>query len=216
MKICPQCHKTYENDDLNFCLDDGTALALADQGAPTMVMPPPRQTSNPPAGTQTQWQQPMQAGPPQRKSSKTWLWVLLVVVLLVLLCGGGIGGLLFFGISKADLNFNADPTTPRTPASHSPKPAETSKSTKSDQPDESDNSDKPDSRLTMENYRRIKMGMTRAQVEEILGGKGKQISSSSGGGLTFTVDQWEGKDYDTIIVTFQNDKVQYMTQSGLE
>ncbi len=29
MKICPQCHKTYSDDNLNFCLDDGSVLKQA-------------------------------------------------------------------------------------------------------------------------------------------------------------------------------------------
>jgi len=216
MKICPQCRKSYEDDNLNFCLDDGTALAPSDQGAPTMVMPPPRQTATPPGGAPTQWQQPLQVGQPVRKSKK-WPWVLLVVVLLLLLCGGGLGGLLMFGISKADLNFNIDQSTPRISTTRSPIPSQTADSTEpADETEDLDTPNKSGGHLTMANYNRLKPGMARAEVEKILGGKGKQISSSSGGGFNFTVEQWQGEDFDTVILTFQNDKLQYMTQSGLE
>ena len=31
MKICPRCQKTYTDDNLNFCLDDGVVLQQAGQ-----------------------------------------------------------------------------------------------------------------------------------------------------------------------------------------
>ena len=43
----------------------------------------------------------------------------------------------------------------------------------------------------MANYKRIKTGMSRAEVENILGGKGKQISSSSGGGMSLYQSLYE-------------------------
>ena len=33
MKICPQCNKTYNDDNLNFCLDDGSVLNQAGAGS---------------------------------------------------------------------------------------------------------------------------------------------------------------------------------------
>jgi hypothetical protein len=39
MKICPVCRKTYSDDGLNFCLDDGSVLTIpASDAPPTMVM----------------------------------------------------------------------------------------------------------------------------------------------------------------------------------
>jgi hypothetical protein len=58
--------------------------------------------------------------------------------------------------------------------------------------------------------------MDRSEVETILGGKGKQLSSSSAAGTTFTVDQWEGENYSSIILSFENDKVTFRSQSGLK
>lgn len=57
MKRCPQCHRTYVDDTLRFCLDDGVLLAAATQTdddqrgpvtqrvdpPPTMVLPTPPQ-----------------------------------------------------------------------------------------------------------------------------------------------------------------------------
>jgi len=81
MKSCPRCHKTYTDDDLNFCLDDGELLTQmqgeeptrplrVDDSPPTVVLDPPRQTNPiswaqqpPPQQTYppTQWQ----SGSPQ-------------------------------------------------------------------------------------------------------------------------------------------------------
>jgi DNA segregation ATPase FtsK/SpoIIIE-like protein len=35
MKICPTCKETYKDEDLNFCLADGTTLIKKRGGAPT-------------------------------------------------------------------------------------------------------------------------------------------------------------------------------------
>lgn len=202
MKICQQCRRTYEDNNLNFCLEDGTALAVSDQAAPTVMMPAPPSTAGQPGAAPTQWQPPIQQVPPPQRKSKTWLWVLLVIVLLLLLCGGGIGGLLLLGLSKTDMNFNVDPSTPRPFATQSASPSETE--------------EKSTSGLTLEKYNRLKTGMPRSEVRSILGGKGNELSSSTGGGYSFAVEQWTGEDFDSIIVTFQNDKLQEKYQIGLD
>lgn len=65
MKQCPRCNKTYTDENLNFCLDDGELLlqmapqpgAFLDDPPPTMIMNEARVT-NP-----VSWQQPS-APPP--------------------------------------------------------------------------------------------------------------------------------------------------------
>ena len=53
MKKCPNCGATYDNDELNFCLTDGSFLtAVADNAPRTVYMDQPRVTN------QTRWQQP--------------------------------------------------------------------------------------------------------------------------------------------------------------
>lgn len=110
MKICPRCQKTYADDSLNFCLDDGMVLNAV-QGTPaeTVQMNQPRSTSpqshmSGQPGTQPGWNnpQPMQ---PVKKSSKTWVWILLILGSFVLLCGGGLIGLLAY-ISSQTVNAN--------------------------------------------------------------------------------------------------------------
>jgi len=70
--------------------------------------------------------------------------------------------------------------------------------------------------LTMSKYNQIKIGTTRTEVETILGGKGEEVSSSSGGGMRFDVIKWEGENFQSIILTFKNDKVLTRTQVGLK
>ena len=70
--------------------------------------------------------------------------------------------------------------------------------------------------LTMEQFRQLKDKMPKSEVERILGGPGTEVSSSSGGGMTFSVYKWEGEDYKTVIVSFQDDKVISKSQVGLK
>ena len=110
MKICPNCRRTYDDDGLNFCLDDGSVLTFASPDAgPTVVMDYPRATSSaPPAGT-TSWDtrnQPANSIQPKKKSSKTWVWVFAILAILVLVCGGGLVGIFLYVASLADTNAN--------------------------------------------------------------------------------------------------------------
>ncbi len=70
--------------------------------------------------------------------------------------------------------------------------------------------------VTMDKYQQIKIGMSRTDVERILGGKGTEISSSTGGGVSFSVNKWEGERYKSIILSFKNDKVMSKSQVGLK
>lgn len=111
MKICPRCQKTYQDDNLNFCLEDGSVLAQA-AGQPlpeTILLNEPRMTAQP---VQTPTQPTAQPGwnvpPPQqfsmqpKKSSKTWLWVLVILGGLALVCGGGLIAFLAYVGSQVD------------------------------------------------------------------------------------------------------------------
>lgn len=68
----------------------------------------------------------------------------------------------------------------------------------------------------MEKYNKIKVGMPRPDVENTLGGKGTEISSSVGGGVRFSVNKWEGDKFKSIILSFRNDKVMSKSQVGLK
>ncbi|MEQ1923696.1 MAG: hypothetical protein ABL952_14410, partial [Pyrinomonadaceae bacterium] len=45
MKICPRCQKTYSDDNLNFCLEDGSVLTQAAAEPPQS--PPPQVAERP-------------------------------------------------------------------------------------------------------------------------------------------------------------------------
>jgi hypothetical protein len=72
------------------------------------------------------------------------------------------------------------------------------------------------SSLTMSKYNELKNNMTKTDVERLLGGPGEEVSSSSGGGYTYSVYKWSGENFAMIIVTFQNDKLQHKSQFGLK
>ncbi len=109
MKICPTCRRTYDDDGLNFCLEDGSVLTFSsvDSAAPTIVMNQPRPT-NPPAnaGGQTGWdvQNANYSMQPKKRSSKAWLWVVAIFGVLILLCGGGFAGVFYYVSSVANRN----------------------------------------------------------------------------------------------------------------
>ena len=114
MKICPNCQRTYSDDGLNFCLDDGAMLSRAGSSAPppTVFNQPPRPTDpNQPFGgeipTQQSWNNPAPyAAQPRQKSSKTWIWVIGIFGVLILLCGGGFVGFVAW-VGSLDTNTNA-------------------------------------------------------------------------------------------------------------
>jgi hypothetical protein len=133
MKICPKCQKTYNDEALNFCLDDGTVLnplddrPKIDESLPeTVMISPPRSTSpNQSLGGQTppNWGQPSQnpwGQQPQQNwgtapsmqgqaapaKSRSWLWVLGILAAVVVLCGGGLVGLVVL-VSNVDTKSNS-------------------------------------------------------------------------------------------------------------
>ena len=104
MKICPKCNRTYSDETLNFCLEDGSVLNEQQESAeppPTVMVPAARESlKNEPLPTSpvereipTAPRQPV----PAPKSSKAWLWAILIIVLLGLVCGGGLVGLAIIG-----------------------------------------------------------------------------------------------------------------------
>ncbi len=122
MKVCPNCRKTYTDDELNFCLDDGSVLEHAGRGslpetvllnqprmtAPQQQMPSQQYQSQQQPGSQAGWNTaPQQYSMQPKKSSKAWIWVLGILGVLVFVCGGGFAGLVYIG-SQVDTNTNTD------------------------------------------------------------------------------------------------------------
>ena len=117
MKRCPQCNRTYNDDALSFCLDDGAPLASisAPPAAPgaTAQYPPPRETSPQPQPTIAyrpgQMPPPTPPGwspmpPPQPRKRSVWPWLLGIGAIIVLM---GIGLIiLIFVIASISSNHN--------------------------------------------------------------------------------------------------------------
>lgn len=119
MKICPTCRKSYADDNLNFCLEDGSVLTIAaNDPPPTVMMSQPRPTD--PASsfpTQSQGIQSSFGAQPQYsmqqpKKSKAWLWIVGIVGILLLLCGGGFAGLVLIGMNAERNQANGNTTYP--------------------------------------------------------------------------------------------------------
>ncbi len=118
MKICPRCQKTYSDEGLNFCLDDGAVLtqsATVAQSLPATVLlnqtPPTK--PNQPFGSQSSapsgWNNSNQFSmPPPPKKSKTWIWVLGILGGLMLLCGGGFAGFVYWAANLEKTNRNTN------------------------------------------------------------------------------------------------------------
>ncbi len=111
MKICPQCNKTYSDDTLNFCLDDGSVLTRQDGSSsppPTVMIPDPR-TDAVNQAPFTQFQEPevptaVRQGTVPRKKSRAWIWVLGILAGVAVVCGGGFIGLVAFLPADQDSN----------------------------------------------------------------------------------------------------------------
>lgn len=72
------------------------------------------------------------------------------------------------------------------------------------------------SSLTLEKFNRLKVNMPKSEVDRILGDTGTEVSSSKGGGVTFSVYKWSGENYTSIILSFKNDKIMTKSQVGLK
>lgn len=120
MKICPRCQKTYNDENLNFCLDDGAVLTpsnAVDNSIPATVMMNQTRPTNlsqqsgnqnalPPNWSGQPQQQNQFSMQPPPKKSRTWLWVVGILGGLMLLCGGGFVGLVVIGLNADNKNGN--------------------------------------------------------------------------------------------------------------
>jgi hypothetical protein len=112
MKRCPQCNRTYTDDALSFCLDDGSPLLSTGGPGPsdpsaTIQYPQPRDTSPqatiafnpgqaPPPPTPPPSWNPMPPPGPQKRS--VWPWLLGIGAVLVFLAIGVV--ILIFAVAS--------------------------------------------------------------------------------------------------------------------
>jgi len=134
MKICPKCRKTYADDNLNFCLEDGSVLSLADGPPPTVMMSQQPVTSSGPANQtiQSSFGNQPQYAIPQKRSSRSWVWIIGIFAILVLLCGGGgIAGLIWLGMQQAESGNSTANKANSGPVSSNKRPVTTTSPSKS-------------------------------------------------------------------------------------
>jgi hypothetical protein len=74
----------------------------------------------------------------------------------------------------------------------------------------------PKTNLTMEKYNSLKEGMSYEEVVKILGAEGTKAPGSQEGKDKPITYKWEGEDYSTVFITFQNNKMNYKTNVGLK
>lgn len=107
MKVCPTCKRSYADDLLNFCLDDGSVLTAVggstgdiyvNQARPTVATPPTPRTM------QANYGQPQQqaASSAQKSSKRGAFWAVGILALLAVLCGGAAVVGLFLASVKTD------------------------------------------------------------------------------------------------------------------
>lgn len=98
MKQCPTCNRSYPDDSLIYCLDDGSALSTQDEPQGTQRLPSPRVTSPSP----TEVFSPPQPFPqPQQQRQENGRWpVYILIALLCVVIGGAILALLSLGYKK--------------------------------------------------------------------------------------------------------------------
>ncbi len=208
MKICPKCSQTYGDESLNFCLIDGAALDRLGNTAsqnvqPTEVFSSPDTSQN--RGFANTPTSPYTINQP-RKKSRLWLVLLLLFGGAAVLIGGGVIALFVIGYDLARTDGTTTRPTPQRTFTPFPTPSVGTTSTPG----------KGSYNLTMENYNKLYIGMARSEVERILGGKGTSVSDSTGGGIRFTVDKWEGENYKSIILSFRDEKIMTKSQVGLK
>jgi hypothetical protein len=80
MKQCPSCRRTFSDDTLVYCLEDGSALGHVYDTSATQIIPPPRVTSPPP--TEFAPYNP----PPQPPQQRSYMWLIVLLASGILLC----------------------------------------------------------------------------------------------------------------------------------
>lgn len=128
MKQCPKCNRTYADETLAFCLEDGSTLVSHREPQETLRIPSPRATDWPTGPAPT----PAPAYQTNNTRSRWPFYALGGLVLLVLLAGAA--GILIFGYSRMTASTSAandnqrDETKNESSPGQSPAPSPTPRS----------------------------------------------------------------------------------------
>lgn len=116
MKVCPQCDRTYHDDELNFCLMDGEPLA-AGETQPTVVI-----AGGEPTVVETPRKTQVQT---QRRSGLFWagVWLASMITLVGAVIGGAFLFFLFTNDPSDDFASRRDSKPLPTPRTNASKPS---------------------------------------------------------------------------------------------
>jgi hypothetical protein len=85
MKRCPTCQKTYTDQNLSYCIEDGTPLVpIAEDDDTTVVSRKAPTPANDQDWNAVAYRPPSAYIPPQAKRRRAWPWVVGILALLVL------------------------------------------------------------------------------------------------------------------------------------
>jgi hypothetical protein len=160
VKRCPTCNRSFDDDTLSFCLEDGTPL-VRDAGrvdsqetlispapfaSPTIsggaLPPPPTYGQLPGKATisASQFVPPAPSFTSQEKPRRTWLWVVVILVIVFVVIGGIVIAAIFIPPMLRDTrNDNrAQPTPTRSEWTTTPTPIASPSLQADDMPEDED------------------------------------------------------------------------------
>jgi len=90
MKRCPQCRRSYSDETLNYCLDDGSTLVYGSADEPaTAVLPNEGATRIRPASDQPELRSELEPDPPSATSGPGQKsWVISAIIVAIIAAGG--------------------------------------------------------------------------------------------------------------------------------
>ena len=100
-----------------------------------------------------------------------------------------------------------------------PKPGEgtveTTKDTDKDADKDSTSDSKGSGSLNYDNFKKLDFGMSYDEVKGIIGSEGEETNSSQVGKYESKTFVWKGDKYERISVSFRDDELRFLNQSGL-
>jgi hypothetical protein len=223
LKRCPTCNRSFDDDTLSFCLEDGTPLIRESAGRAdsqeTLVSPSPSvplpETSGLPS-TQTYGQLPgratvsasqitipaAQAYAPPPKQRRTWPWVVAILAIVFIVIGGiVIVAIVIPPMLRASRDDNrAQPTPARPESTATPTPKASPVEETDDVPDDEDEVlaqlSKLEEEWTRANVKGDKQALEKILADEYSGGANEHNKWEYIDSLTPdpSIKSWELKD----------------------